>query len=114
MITTRIPDRIKDRTVMGEYRFGMSDESYQCNEDDVHTLHVSNELKFARLFMDVARAAYGGGNIEAGNVALARARAAYVGAIRIADELPENKRQSIWDDLNRLKGALAVLSMAKR
>src|SRR5947208_7020 len=77
-----------------------------------HTLHVSNELKFARLFMNVARASYGSGNIEAGKVALARARAAYSGAIRVADELPENKRQSISDDLKQLEGALAVPSVA--
>jgi hypothetical protein len=81
-----------------------------CNEDDVHALHVSNELQFARLFMDVARKSYNAGNIEAGKVALARATAAYSGARRLAAKLPEKKRESIWADLAQLEGALALIS----
>jgi hypothetical protein len=80
--------------------------------DDVHALHVSNELRFARLFLNVARQSYDTGSVEAGDVALARAWAAFYGAIRVAHHLSELKRRSISVDLQLLEGALTFLSAA--
>jgi hypothetical protein len=80
--------------------------------DDVHALHVSNELQFARLFMNVARKSYDTGYVKAGDVALARARAAFYGAMRVAHHLSELKRRSISADLKLLERALTLLSAA--
>jgi hypothetical protein len=81
-------------------------------DDDIYALHVSNELQFARLFMNVARNSYDTSSVEAGDVALARARAAFYTAIRVARHLSESKRRSMSVDLQRVEGALTSLSAA--
>jgi hypothetical protein len=87
-------------------------EHMDISDDDVHALHVSNELQFARLFLNVARQSYDIGSVEAGDVALARARAAFYGATRVAHYLSELKCRSISVDLQLLERALTLLSAA--
>jgi hypothetical protein len=87
---------------------GFGSEDSGANEADI--LHITNQIRFAHAFIEVARQEYRTGEILAGVKAHQAAREAFCEAKRSVNELADEPNPSILRELQAIEHALANMA----